>query len=104
MMPGQKEDLEKMFSSELVWLTHQNVVWATEDDDSVRSEFARLRTLVGDDGILAGVFPPVALSVARKGVRKNGLRLFSPVSRQTREEREDGEAVIKFHHVRWVEL
>lgn len=86
----QKEDLERVLG-ELEWLPSQDVVWDPTDDSAVRAEFARLRALVGCKGILAGMFPPVALSVARKGVRRNGLRLFTPVSSRK-------------VHLRWVEL
>ena len=81
-----------------IHVTQDNVTWQASSDveadlDANVAIWSRL--LITTD-IIAGVFPPVALET-----RPKGLTLLSPVSRQSKAVREDGSAVIEFHHVRW---
>lgn len=79
-------------------VTSENVTWQASSDayaDLVANKATWGRILATTD-IVAGVFPPVALEA-----RPEGVIVLSPVSRQSKELRADGTAVIEFHHVRW---
>lgn len=62
------------------------------------------RRLSRNRGCVVGVFPPVALSVLRKGTRSNWWRILSPVSVADPAARKDPSAPIPFRHLRFVEL
>lgn len=55
-------------------------------------------------GCVVGVFPPVALSVLRKGTRAVWWRILSPVSAADPAARKDPSAPMPFKHLRYVEL
>ena len=81
-----------------IHVTQENVTWSASSDaeadfDANVEIWSRL--LIKSD-VITGVFPPVALEA-----RPKGLTILSPVSRQSKAIREDGSAVIEFHHVRW---
>ena len=81
-----------------IQVTSENVTWQASEDacaDQVANKATWERLLATTD-IVAGVFPPVALEA-----RPEGVSVLSPVSRQSKETRADGTAVIEFHHVRW---
>jgi hypothetical protein len=85
----------------------RNITWAATADaaaDAVRNgaEWEALYAAAGRGGIIAGVFPPVALE-SRRPFRQTGIRLASPVSRQAPELRV-GDGPIPFAHVRWAWL
>ena len=79
-------------------ITQVNVTWRASEDansDQVANKATWSKILATTD-LVAGVFPPVALEA-----RTEGVKVLSPVSRQSKETRADGTAVIEFHHVRW---
>ena len=85
----------------------RNITWAATPDAAAdaarnRAEWALLYTAAGRGGVIAGVFPPVALEARKRGKRA-GIRLASPVSRQAPELRV-GDGPIPFSHVRWAWL
>ena len=82
----------------------ENVTWqATSDmnDDLGANvmEWNRLAALVGKFGIIAGVFPPVAMEALTDLCLP--VTVASPVSRQNRVTRLNGDVSIEFEHVRW---
>lgn len=79
-------------------VTQANVTWQASEDacaDKVANK-ATWTSILATTDIVAGVIPPVALEA-----KPDGISLLSPVSRQSKELRADGTAVIEFHHVRW---
>ena len=83
---------------EEIQVTSRNVTWrASEDayDDRVANE-ATWKKILATTDLVAGVFPPVALEA-----KPEGIKVLSPVSRQSQAVRADGTAAIEFHHVRW---
>ena len=85
----------------------RNITWAATADAASdatrnRAEWALLYTAAGRGGVIAGVFPPVALEARKRGKRV-GIRLAAPVSRQAPELRV-GDGPIPFSHVRWAWL
>lgn len=79
-------------------VTSKNVTWQASSDasaDEVANKATWAKILATTD-VVAGVFPPVALEA-----RPEGAVVLSPVSRQSKDVRADGTAVIEFHHVRW---
>ena len=86
--------------------TH-NITWAATADEEADREKNRktwdsLYTVAGVRGIIAGVFPPVALEALRD-VEREDVCVASPVSRQAPELRV-GDGPIPFAHVRWAFL
>ncbi len=83
-------------------ISQDNITWFATDDEYSDNKKNKLiwANLVcpGEDLVITGVFPPVAL------VTRPNIDLFSPVSRQEKILREDGSTVIKFNHVRWVKF
>ena len=79
-------------------VTQSNVTWQASEDayDDLVANKATWDKILATTDIVAGVFPPVALEA-----RPEGIIVLSPVSRQSKELRADGTAVIEFHHVRW---
>ena len=106
MSGAQLEDLKKSWiRSDIEVIACENILW--QATDNWHADFHHNRRLwleliarVGvRGGIVAGVFPPVAMEA------KPGHRLtFSPVSKQEKSIREDGSAKIDFVHVRWARL
>jgi hypothetical protein len=87
-----------------VVVENRNITWAATADaaaDAVRNsaQWEELYAAVGRGGIIAGVFPPVAME-ARRPFGQTGIRIASPVSRQAPELRV-GDGQIPFAHVRW---
>jgi len=85
----------------------RNITWAATTDSATdavrnRAELALLYTAAGRGGVIAGVFPPVALEARKRG-KRTGIRIASPVSRQAPELRV-GDGPIPFSHVRWAWL
>ena len=85
----------------------RNITWAASQDAAAdaarnRAEWALLYSAAGRGGVVAGVFPPVALEARKRGKRA-GIRIASPVSRQAPELRV-GDGPIPFAHVRWAWL
>ena len=83
---------------EEIQVTSENVTWRASEDavaDQVANKATWEKILATTD-LVAGVFPPVALEA-----RPEGAMVLSPVSRQSKDVRADGTAVIEFHHVRW---
>ena len=83
----------------------RNITWAATKDAAHDvtcnlAEWELLYTAAGRGGVIAGVFPPVALEA--RGDR-SGIRIASPVSRQAPEMRV-GDGPIPFAHVRWAWL
>ena len=84
-----------------------NITWtatadAASDATRNRAEWALLYTAAGRGGVIAGVFPPVALEARKRG-KRTGIRIASPVSRQAPELRV-GDGLIPYSHVRWAWL
>ena len=83
----------------------RNITWAATADvmsDTMhnRAEWELLYAAAGQGGVIAGVFPPVALEA--RGDRA-GNRIAAPVSRQAPEMRV-GDGLIPYAHVRWAWL
>jgi hypothetical protein len=90
-----------------VAVENRNVTWAATADaaaDAVHNsaQWEELYAAAGRGGIIAGVFPPVALET-RRPFGQTGIRLASSVSRQAPELRV-GDGPIPFVHVRWALL
>ena len=79
-------------------ITQVNVTWRASEDatSDLVSNKETWKEILATTDLVAGVFPPVALEA-----RPEGVIVLSPVSRQSKEIRADGTAVIEFHHVRW---
>ena len=107
MTAEQKADLlRRKRLSDCDVATH-NITWAATADEEADREQNRktwdsLYTGVGENGIIAGVFPPVALEALRD-VEMEDVCIASPVSRQAPELRV-GDGPIPFAHVRWAFL
>ena len=103
MTAEQLADLNERFGD--VEVESVNLTWQATADwraDDIRNK-AEWAVLQSKAKVIAGVFPPVALEALKKGVRKGGTILMSPVSRQAPELRV-GDGAIPFVHVRWAEL
>lgn len=100
MTAEQKTDLESVIGH--CDVTSRNVVWAASTD-AVADLEANSKTLhsiaMESFDVVAGVFPPVAVKAWLQN--SFGVRLCSPVSAQSVEERADGEKKIVFRHLRW---
>ena len=107
MTAEQKADLlRRVRVSDCDVATH-NITWAaTADEDADtkqnRKTWDSLYAVAGANGIIAGVFPPVALEALRD-VGREDVCIASPVSRQAPELRV-GDVSIPFAHVRWAFL
>ena len=119
MGDDQLKDLEKLLECKVKEIT-KNITWtATEDQlidshanitillDLITKEFKEAYKY--DNNIfIAGVFPPVvfeALSISQNWIPEGKrIHLLSPVSKQDKTIREDGEAIIKFVHLRWTHV
>lgn len=85
----------------------KNLTWqATENaeaDGAVnRAIWESLRNEAGIDGVIAGVFPPVAVEALPRW--RDSITVLSPVSAQSETVRADGEKKIEFQHVRWARM
>ena len=119
MGDDQLKGLEKLLGCK-VKVIAKNITWkATEDalldvvnnidilSDLITKEFKEAYKY--DNNIfIAGVFPPVvfeALSTSPNWIPEGKrIHLLSPVSKQDKTIREDGEAIIKFVHLRWTHV
>lgn len=107
MTAEQKADLlRRVILSDCDVATH-NITWAATADEDADTKQNRkiwdsLYAGVGETGIIAGVFPPVALEALRD-VEREGVCIAAPVSRQAPELRV-GDGPIPFTHVRWAFL
>ena len=104
MTAEQVEDLSHSVDGELE-IESRNVTWAASVDGIAdwwhnREEWRGLYNATGEGGVLAGVFPPVAMEA---WYRVSGIHTLSPVSRQAPELR-IGDGPIPFVHVRWAIL
>ena len=110
--------LKKVLDAE-VSVETRNVLWhASEDRHVDYEENSKIwKDLVaaseGNDIVICGVFPPVAieaLNVTSEPLdyipleAQKSITLLSPVSKQEKSLREDGETQIKFIHLRWAKV
>lgn len=111
MGDDQLEDLKSSLSDDIEVIT-KNITWAASGDSSAdiatnQMIWAGLMTEITNypHVVIAGVFPPVALesfiSIPSKYDDGIHITLMSPVSKQDKTIRENGEAVIEFIHLRW---
>lgn len=104
----QREDL-KSFLGEEAQILSENRTWKASADaeEDKACNVTTWEGLAVRFHVVAGVFPPVALAALaafRRGLGDRSIRVVTPVSEQTREERADGSAQIRFRHLRWQEL
>lgn len=88
-------------------VVEKNLVWqATADARADRRVNAAiwesLRDEAGINGIIAGVYPPVAIEAMLRW--RGGIRVISPVSAQSEAVRADGSKAIEFVHIRWAQI
>ena len=116
MDDDQLIDLRNMLGCSIKVIT-KNITWKASEDGLIDSpaNITILTDLItkefkdaykyDNNIIIAGVFPPVvfeALSIHSNWIPEGKrIHLFSPVSKQDKTIREDGEAIIKFVHLRW---
>ena len=97
MSPSQKESLEQHLG-EKIEVSHRNITWrASEDYEKDELENMKTWGTLFRYDVIAGVFPPVALSAARYV----NTPLYSSVSKQSPKEREDSTAQVTHEHLRW---
>ena len=104
MTEDQKKDLESIYGD--CWILKENHTWqatASYDDDTNENQqqWRWYERLIGVDGVIAGVFPPVAIEAMPV---TDSITILTPISAQHESLRQDGSTKIEFAHVRWAKL